>query len=562
MWPKTYLINLDDNSNRLEAMASQLRGIGMEYERVPAFDGRGLAPEAIATLPDVDINASVPFMGLPFNGREYGRYKSHLNCARLIVESGDPHALVFEDNVEMSPDLKRGVSTILDIFSANNFEWDIVNLGADRLKHATDIGIIDGSGRKLAYAHYFPKVANALLWSRRGALRFLTDHALVKMPVDRQFREYLTRSDLGFAVSPPLARGARKGGAGMSKEILVGRFQKRNWIYGLLSALRLISTKSIAMKNRKLSRKRIERFPFIDVDIEKISADGHAEHEKIGRKPLPIRAFLINLDSGKERLRTVRDQLNRAEIKFERVPAYDGRKLNIADLEEFADADTDAFLHSMGRQMYGAEYGCFKSHLDCLRRIVDCGDPYGLVIEDDVVIHPRLLHRVGTALEFLEAAGADWDVVNLSPIDLRSSLTTEFCAVGPNHALVRAHYFPLTTGALLWSRSGALNILTNHSTVGMPLDRQLREILTRSDRGYAVWPPLIQQNWNDSQIDIDGTMYRSGKRIYNRWTFGFVKKSRMIANRMIARRHRMRAILSRARDNRNRNFRRPEKGNQ
>ncbi len=541
---QTYLINLESSSDRLEEMAFRLRKIGVEFQRVPAFDGRGIDLETLSAFPDADIDACLAFMGRPFHGGEFGCYKSHLDCARRIVECGVDQALVLEDDVELSPDLLDTVHTIISLLSANNFDWDLVHLGPDRLKYTTDVGYLDESRRKLVHAHYFPMTTSALLWNRQGASRFLAEHSIVKMPVDNQFREYLTRSNRGFAVWPALALQTARDSTINPSGIPDMRKRNRRWNYGYLKQRRLITNKFIARRGRRRSRRKIELRPFIDAGVGSNRANGSSTPgEWKNQLPHP-KAYIINLDSGKDRMRAASEQLNEAGIEFERVAAYDGRNLSHADLESFPDADTETCLRFMGWEMYGAEYGVYKSHLECVRKIFESGAPYGLVFEDDVIVHPLLLHHLDNALDLLGAVKADWDVIHLSPVDFPIGLTTKIGETGLNHTLIRAHYFPMTAGALLWSRRGARDFSTRHATVKMPFDRYLREILTRSNRGYAVWPPLVQQSWSDSQIDVDGTMYDERKRFRGRWLNRFIKKRIIIANRTIAGLHRFRAILS------------------
>ncbi len=254
---QSYLINLERSPDRLEAMVSRLRSIGLEFQRVPAFDGRGLDLEILRTLPDVDNDACLKFMGRSLLGTEYGCYKSHLDCARRIVESGAPQALVFEDDVEVHPNLPDSVQDILFLLSENNFDWDLVNLGAfTHPRYTTDVGNIDECRRTLAHAHSFPWAANALLWNRQGALRFISEYSTVKMPVDDQFREYLTRSNRGFMVWPPLTRHLDE----CSTIDPSGTWRERNpthvWNYGFLKRRRNIIHKLIAKRHRRRAWKR------------------------------------------------------------------------------------------------------------------------------------------------------------------------------------------------------------------------------------------------------------------------------------------------------------------
>ena len=73
-----YLINLDGSDDRLREASGQLESAGVTFERVAAFDGRGLR---IEEFPDYDAKGARSYMGRPLRGGEIGCYLSHLECA-------------------------------------------------------------------------------------------------------------------------------------------------------------------------------------------------------------------------------------------------------------------------------------------------------------------------------------------------------------------------------------------------------------------------------------------------------------------------------------------------
>lgn len=233
-------------------------------------------------------------------------------------------------------------------------------------------------------------------------------------------------------------------------------------------------------------------------------------------------AYLINLDSSTERLRQVTGQFQAAGLPFERVSAFDGRNIDVSAQD---DADPEACLRVMGRSLQGGEYGCYKSHLACAQRIVDAGHDYGLVFEDDIRISSSIVQVLPAILEHLNACEADWDVVHLAPDRLKL-----FSPVGnlpDGHALVAAHYFPMAMSALLWSNKGARRFVEENAIVRIPVDNQLRQTLTRSGRGYAVWPALVRQLGYDSDI---GPRRDDGRR----WSYPLLKQKRHLLSKVTA----------------------------
>jgi hypothetical protein len=76
------------------------------------------------------------------------------------------------------------------------------------------------------------------------------------------------------------------------------------------------------------------------------------------------KALLINLPKHEERLRTVKEQLERAEVTYERAPAVDGRGLTIEENER----EVTALARNL---MTPGMIGCFLSHRNCWRRCLE-----------------------------------------------------------------------------------------------------------------------------------------------------------------------------------------------
>lgn len=237
--------------------------------------------------------------------------------------------------------------------------------------------------------------------------------------------------------------------------------------------------------------------------------------------------FYINLDGSDARRLHIESQLKLAGFDlYTRVPAFDGRDLELTSCKDYLEAEAVRF---MGRPMNGGEYGCYRSHLDCLSRFQLRDETYCLVIEDDVSIDDGFEESLELIINAIEAANLDWDVIHLSAD--RMKMFTPFAAVSDARDLVAAHYFPMTTSALLWSRSGAKRFLEAHSKIVMPIDNQLREAMVRSGKGFAVWPALANQSALES--DIDGKTVKR-KEAGRRWFYGLAKQRRLLINKLIA----------------------------
>ncbi|WP_299694235.1 glycosyltransferase family 25 protein [uncultured Tateyamaria sp.] len=233
------LINLDDSPGRLAAAQTALGVQGVTFTRVPGVDGRQTPPRAVEAY---DAEGAQNYFGRDLNGGEVGAFQSHLRALAAFLDSGAAYGLILED--DMDPDAKamgfvQGILT----WQRGRWreDWYVANLGAKRQKITTHLATLelDGATLDVLRGHYFPMLATALLWTRAGAQAFLDQFGGIDCPWDHATRRWLTETDMGLTVSPPLflttgadsqidpARGAR-GTDGRSRFYRWRRI-KRNW---------------------------------------------------------------------------------------------------------------------------------------------------------------------------------------------------------------------------------------------------------------------------------------------------------------------------------------------
>lgn len=245
---------------------------------------------------------------------------------------------------------------------------------------------------------------------------------------------------------------------------------------------------------------------------------------------LPI--FLINLDDSVQRLRLATEQLDHAGLNFRRVPAVDGRTCPVESLPGY---DPDAALNCLGRTMRGGEIGCYLSHLLCIERFLDSGADFGAVLEDDILPGQGFTTGLGGVLDWLACRPGVWNVVHLAPV--RHKIYTPLADLDRGHRLTHAHYFPMTTTALLWTRHGAEAFWAQHRRIVMPVDMCLRYWLARTDRGLAVWPPLARTTGADSEIASRARPRRSSGGRHP--LYPLMNQRRMAADKLWAIRHKL-----------------------
>ena len=189
-------------------------------------------------------------------------------------------------------------------------------------------------------------------------------------------------------------------------------------------------------------------------------------------------AYLINLDRSPLRLAAAVAALARLPVAVERLAAVDGSALT--------PPDPAPALAALGRALTPGEVGCSLSHLAAARRIVAAGHPVALVFEDDVTVPDGAAADLTALADWI--AGRDFDLVNLGRRP--SKFVRPLHRLPSGRRLVRAHYFPVTTTALLWSQAGARRFVDRHD-LSLPVDVLLQIRLSGTGRGLACAPALF-----------------------------------------------------------------------
>jgi glycosyl transferase family 25 len=108
---KSYLINLDKDTERLGFFKSNFERLEIPFERISAIDGRTFSEqdyqEFMRSRPrDYNRNQSKTWLR-----GQMGCFLSHFNAWKKIAESEDAFGAVFEDDIHISDDLKYILQT-------------------------------------------------------------------------------------------------------------------------------------------------------------------------------------------------------------------------------------------------------------------------------------------------------------------------------------------------------------------------------------------------------------------------------------------------------------------
>jgi len=205
--------------------------------------------------------------------------------------------------------------------------------------------------------------------------------------------------------------------------------------------------------------------------------------------------YLINLDDSKDRLRKATQQLQKDNVNYVRISAVDGRG---RAAEDFSGYDSDLALRYMGRPMKGGEMGCYGSHLEAISLLLESRYEFAVVIEDDVLWPQGTKEKIIRLLSHIYNEKINCDIINLG--FNKNKIFTSKKEFG-DFSLVHAHYFPMTTTCIIWSREGAKRFKESQRKIYAPIDNTLREWQVAENRGYATMPPLVSITNAASEID-------------------------------------------------------------
>lgn len=116
----TYVINMEEASDRLSHMTRELARIGLSFIRYPGVAGDQL------THPHKDFSdwSYRHLHGRRWAPREVGCYLSHIGCMQQFLRSGAKYALILEDDVVIDDDLPLIINDAINVST----DWNMLRL--------------------------------------------------------------------------------------------------------------------------------------------------------------------------------------------------------------------------------------------------------------------------------------------------------------------------------------------------------------------------------------------------------------------------------------------------
>ncbi|MDM0045556.1 glycosyltransferase family 25 protein [Variovorax dokdonensis] len=192
-----------------------------------------------------------------------------------------------------------------------------------------------------------------------------------------------------------------------------------------------------------------------------------------------FQTFLINLDRSEDRLRTMRQRLERAGLPWQRVAAVDGKTLDLRNLRE---VDERGFRRRHGKRLNPAEVGCYLSHIKALKAFLDGPWTWALILEDDADFPDDF----GTLIEQLLERSDQWDVLKLSSFHGGSPVPVAELPGSRRLAVPLARL--MNANCILFNRHAARVLLKRLLPMTLPYDHALEQAFVFGLRLRTITP--------------------------------------------------------------------------
>lgn len=205
-------------------------------------------------------------------------------------------------------------------------------------------------------------------------------------------------------------------------------------------------------------------------------------------------AYIINLDRSPERLKFVKENVERLNIPFERIPAVDG---NLLSQEEIQQKVSNA-LKGFDRRNKVGIFGCYLSHVKTWEIFLKSDAEFAIIFEDDVNFNPKVLK------ETIDELIINKDLWDINTFDIRGNGTpVRIKKFSNGQTLVVYLTKVLNTGSYIINRKAATKLLEK----ALPIKMQVDDYFTRTwelDLKFTgiETPRLVFQMFgNDSDIE-------------------------------------------------------------
>lgn len=190
---KSYIINLDRNPERMEAISKQFKELGLPYQRHIAIDGKNISDDALTKF--AEARPRVKLVGKWTKGK-MGCHLSHRGLWEIAANSSDPYTAIFEDDLIVSDHIRDALISYESIPEG----CDIVRLESTAFMSCliSQNETVPFGNRTLhkilpnQHKNYFPMGAGAYILSRDAARKLIEAPLEVFVYTDRSLFDCAT----------------------------------------------------------------------------------------------------------------------------------------------------------------------------------------------------------------------------------------------------------------------------------------------------------------------------------------------------------------------------------
>uniref|UniRef100_A0A8C3AL53 procollagen galactosyltransferase n=1 Tax=Cyclopterus lumpus TaxID=8103 RepID=A0A8C3AL53_CYCLU len=253
-----------------------------------------------------------------------------------------------------------------------------------------------------------------------------------------------------------------------------------------------------------------------------------------------VQVFMINLQRRTDRRERMMSALDKQGITCKVIAAVDGKATNISEIHTMGIHMLPGYNDPYhGRPLTKGELGCFLSHYNIWKEIVERRLETSLVIEDDLRFEIFFKRRLKNLMMEVEDEGLDWDLIYIGR--KRMQVDHPEKAVPNIHNLVEADYSYWTLGYMM-SLQGAEKLLKAEPLKRIlpvdeflpimfnkhPVSDYMEQFKTRDLKAFSAEPLLVYPThytgdtgyisdtetstvWDNDKIRTDWDRARSGK---------------------------------------------------
>ncbi|MCL1067298.1 glycosyltransferase family 25 protein [Shewanella olleyana] len=229
-----------------------------------------------------------------------------------------------------------------------------------------------------------------------------------------------------------------------------------------------------------------------------------------------FKVFVINLDKSTARMAFMQQQLIQLNIEFERVPAVYGKELSATEINHVFDKKTN--LEKYDKILNVGEIGCYLSHVNCWKNMVDQQIDYALILEDDSILDTGLADLIDSVGELAK----HWDYIKLCHGRKQKDIINSI-ELNDQFSLGTCLKLPSSTRGQFVSLSGAKKLLDTSFPIARPVDIDIQYWFEKNLSCFVVRPfPVLEADFESEICYVENRNFAKKhplKRIWQKLDF-------------------------------------------